>query len=720
MVTRHILVLEMNEKIRTTIMSAAKKAGFAYHALKQSENLFRYLNKHPVDVLLVNARQQGTGPRSVCSLIRNDPQYRRFPLIILYGKQGKVSRLDYLKQGADDFVAMPFSPAQLMGIVKARLRPLADQTAQALSNIDRVIQPGKSKFAIPPLDEKGSLEFVPPAAILARLFLYRESGILDLIIRKETRTLYFKNGDLIYAETMSRKDDIADYLARNRASKGSGKELVAARAQSGGPKSDPNVYATILKESRLMDPTDFAWWLRMYQVDMVANLFVKPHGVFQWQSLDIPEYATQTTLEAFSTPRIIFQGIRVMKDRWGHRELLPDMTSVPSLATDFYERGKEYGLNAREMAIMKVVNGRRTLQEIGEICHLVAPQIDNYLYACQQLQLIAFDVESDEAETEDVDVNEILEIPDEAVDHDALIRDSETVASPDREKAAAPADNETIRQQQVRGASDGAADEVSPQESTARAESADARPVLQPQVFEFSLSSGSLEETFILETFRQAIIHSFTGQLKYENQNIEKSVFWKRGTIVLATSNDIDERLDNFLFRKDLITSEQRDQLRTNPPELIGSPNELIKRKFLTIDKVFVVVKEQIEAILAELITWRKGQYTCLPDANTPRDMVPLDLSAQAILMSTLHKPETAAVWDDKCPEMTDYYRTFSRGDNLRGVKLSPMERRIMNLLHEPLSVNEVVQNLDQPAREIRLSLFAMEMSGILERCRVG
>nr|HPQ42166.1 hypothetical protein [bacterium] len=123
--------------------------------------------------------------------------------------------------------------------------------------------------------------------------------------------------------------------------------------------------------------------------------------------------------------------------------------------------------------------------------------------------------------------------------------------------------------------------------------------------------------------------------------------------------------------------------------------------------------------ILMELITWRKGQYTCLPDAKTPRDMVPLDLSAQAIIMSALHRPETSAIWDDKGPELTDFYRTFSEGDNLRGVKLSPLERRIMNVLHDPLSVREIIQNLDQPEREIRMSLFAMEMSGILERCRV-
>ncbi|MBN1880458.1 DUF4388 domain-containing protein [bacterium] len=708
MIKRSILVLERNEKIRATLRVAIKKAGFAYFELESNDQLFRFLNTTPVDIILINASQQGLGARSICSIVRNDPQYKRFPLIILYGKQGKVSRMDYMNQGADDFVIMPFSPVQLMGIIKARLRPLGETVVQSLSVMDRALKKSKSRFFVPPLDSKGNLEVTPPASVFSRLFIHNESGILDLIIDKETRTLYFKGGDLIYAETMSRKDDIADYLARYRAGSGSGKEIVAARAQAGGPKSDPNTYAMILKESRLMDPTDFGWWLRIYQVDMMADLFIKPMGVYQWQSLDIPEYATQTTLDPFPTPRIVFEGIRRVKKWWAHRELLPDQKSIPHLSPDFYEKAKDYGMTAREVAMMQIVNGKRTLRTIGEICHLVSPQIENYIYACQQLQILAFDLDSEEALEETIDISQNLEIPDEGEIEDGILIDTEISHKPSP-RAISAAEQVARAERAVSEAADSTQSEILRKKP----------PVLEPVSVNFSLSEGGLEETIILETFRQCIVYSFTGEISYENQKIKKKVFWKKGRIVSASSNDIDERLDNFLFRKHLITPEQRDQLRSAPADLIGSPNEIIKRKILTIDKVFTVVKEQIESILSELLTWRTGHYQCFPDNTPHRDTVPLDLSAQNVIMNSMHDEKILNVWSDQRPGDMEYYRQLAPADSLRGVKLSALERRIINVIHEPVRVDVILRQIDHPERDILLSLISMEMSGIIERCSV-
>lgn len=705
MVKRNILVLERNEKIRATLQIAARRAGFEYHELNSNEQLFRYLNAHPVDVVLTNSSQQGTGARSICTILRNDPQFKRFPLIILYGKPGKTTRIDYLNQGADDFVEMPFSPAQLMDVVKSRLRPLADTGPRKLSSEDKVLRTTKAMFSISPLDSKGNLEVTPPAAIFARLFIHKESGILDLIIDKETRTLYFKNGDLIFAETLSKKDDIDDYLARNRAGSGSGKELIAARVQSGGPKSDPNTYAMILKESKLLDPVDFSWWLRIYLVEMMANLFIKPNGSYQWQSLEIPEYATQISLAPFSTPRILFEGIRRMKKWWAYRELLPEPKSIPHLSPDFFEKAWNYGLTAREMAMMQIVNGKRTLRTIGEICHVVCPQIENYIYACRQLQLLAFDLDTGESSGEVVDIHQMMEMPDEP--------DSQETGPPAIEPQTDAIQAETSEFLQSDTEQAGHPEPDKPDSDALKTQKT---PPLVPVQVDFELTTGSLEDIHILDVFHRCIIHAFTGGITFDNQTVKKTVFWKRGRIISAFSDDIEERLDNFLFRKDIITDKQRDQLRTSPPELIGSPNEIIRQKVLTIDKVFTVVKEQVEGILFDLLTWRKGIYTCTMDSAPPRDTAPLDLSAQGIIVDAMHNDLISSVWYDKLPNLYVYYRKSPQSEILKGISLTPLERRISSIVNDPHQVESIVKLLDYPEKDVLLSLFTLEMTGIIER----
>ena len=146
----------------------------------------------------------------------------------------------------------------------------------------------------------------------------------------------------------------------------------------------------ILKESKLLDPQNFTWWFNMYLIDMIANLFIKPIGVYQWQSLDIPEYASQMSLKPFCTPTLLFEGIRRVKKWWTHRELLPAPTSIPHLSPDFPEKAEQYGLTLQEMAMMQIVDGKRTLRNIGEMCHVVFPQIEK-LYLCMyQLEILAF------------------------------------------------------------------------------------------------------------------------------------------------------------------------------------------------------------------------------------------------------------------------------------------------------------------------------------------
>ncbi|MGB3974952.1 MAG: DUF4388 domain-containing protein [bacterium] len=703
MAKRSILILERNEKIRATLHSASKRAGFEPHELNSNDQLYQLLNSHPIDVILTNIAQQGTGTRSLCTILRNDPQYKRFPLIILYGKPGKTSRVDFLNQGADDFVEMPFSPVELMDIVKSRLRPLGDMWPTIPHEADKSSRSQKPKFSIPPLESKGNLEVVPPAAIFARLFIHKESGVLDLIIHKETRTLYFKNGDLVFAETLSKKDDIDQYLARNRAGSGSGKELVAARIQSGGPKSDPNTYALILKESKLLDPQSFSWWLNMYLLDMVADLFIKPSGVYQWQSLDIPEYAAQLSLNPYFTPTVLFEGIRRMKKWWAYRELLPEPTSIPHLAPDFYEKAEQYGLTARETAMMKVVDGKRTLRQIGEMCHIVCPQVENYIYACRQLQLIAFDLVTSDSKQEELDIYQVLDIPDEPESEEASI----SAFAPDTDGVGSYQTTPTpMNESTHRGV--GLSEE--------NIGNTQKKPPLTLVELNFDLTRGSLEDTHILAIFQRCIMHLFTGEITCRKQEIKKTVFWKRGRIISAVSNSVEERLDNFLFRKGMITEDHLNLLRASPAELIGSPNEIIRMKILTIDKLFTAVKEQLETSLFDLLTWREGSYSCLPGVAPDRDSVPLDVSAQELVLSALHTAAISSCWLDQLPAKTVFYGKKPLSEQAKGVSLTPLERRISNTLSEPFQVSTIFRMLDYPENDILLSLFTLEMADIIKR----
>jgi DNA-binding response OmpR family regulator len=707
MIRRRILVLERNEKIRLTLKNALTKGDFEYHELSNNDQLFRYLNEHPLDAVLINSSQQGSGSRSICTIIRNDPQFRRFPLIILYGKPGKLSRYDFLNQGADDFVPMPFSPSQLVDVLNARLRLLGDAAIQQSASVDNAFKKIKSNFVVSPLEKKGSLDKTPPAAVFAKLFAHKESGVLDLIINKETRTLFFKNGDLILAETMSKKDDIAEYLSKNRAGSGSGKEILAARIQAGGPKSNLNIFSDLLQQSKLLSSEDFHWWLQVHQIDMIADLFIKPQGVYQWQSLEIPEYTKNTNLSPFSTPRLIFEGVRRVKKWWAYRDLLPENTSIPHLSPDFSFKARDYGLTEHETALMQIVDGKRTLHTIGEMCHIVFPQIENYIYACRQLQMLAFDLDIPDKADETISLHDQIDISDESEpDHDlnAGMTNDESAAHQTPEKEPMNLDKEPIYN-------------VSRSSVTikTRSEHADNSDAEKCQTT--SVSEGLLTDTDVSALFRQCVFNKFTGELVLETPENQKRVFWKRGKIIAAISNNEQERLDNYLLKQNLITEEQQKSLENCPDENTGLLNEVIRQKLLPIDKVFVIVKEYIEEIVTDLLDWTSGSYQLNPDKTPPNDTPPLELSAQSIVINAMHSSDISNLRQNQIPESTYCYRLAGNMENLKGITLTGLERRIINVVADAVKVDKIAQLIDLPEPDILYGIVSLEMAGVIERC---
>ncbi len=713
MSAKTILLIEQNEKVALSIKSALRQGGYAFHMLQDGEDVFTHLNKHPVDVILLNVRLQGMGAKSLCSLIRNDAQYHRFPLIILYGKSTSTNRIEYLKQGADDFVGMPFTPVELTSVITARLRPLSaiNLDTPSLSLIDRTTLQLKTKHKIPPLESKGSLEVTPLTSILSRLFVYKESGILNLIIKKEARTVYFKSGDIVFAESNSRNDDIGDYMARNRAGTGTPREIIGARTQSGGPGSNPNEFLTILKESGLMDPETFKWWLRMHIVDLLAEMSTVFIGNYQWQSIQLPDYAKNTKMDPISTPQVVFEGVRRIKRWWDLRKLLPSEDSVPILVPDFFNKSLQYGISIRENTELGLVNGKRKLREIREICHQVTPHIDNFIYACHQLQVLAFNVTEEEMSSEPVDIHATLDLEDGDLEEAFAVEVPEPVVV----QAKAPPTRTVPRPVIETRAPEVKAFEHRPSrpapisiELPTSSQPVDRTPRLD-------LSTGLLEDIPVPEIFRKCIGFAIDGCVEFTSSGTIKKVFWKKGKIISVISNDSEERLDNFLFHRKLIDEGQHEQLGRAVDNDMLSPNEVLKRRILSIEQIFNVVKEQILSMVESLFTWTTGTFRFIPEATAPRDIVPLDISPVSVIMNILRQLENWSHLERRLPGEGDLVHVSQSGKSLRGATLSPLELRIMKELQEPLPVLELVRRIGQDSLVIRKSLYAMTVAGVIE-----
>lgn len=138
-----ILIVEDEEALVTLIDYNLQKEGFkVISASDGEEGLLRIAEDKP-DLVLLDWMLPKVSGIELCRRLRNNPQSKNIPVIMLTARSEEADRIRGLDTGADDYLTKPFSMSELVARIRAvlrRIRPgLADDRASFGDiEIDRV------------------------------------------------------------------------------------------------------------------------------------------------------------------------------------------------------------------------------------------------------------------------------------------------------------------------------------------------------------------------------------------------------------------------------------------------------------------------------------------------------------------------------------------------------------------------------------------------------
>ena len=119
---KRILLIEDEEDVAALLKLQAEVLGYKLHVEVDGINGFRAIEREKPDLVILDIMLPGQNGFDVCRKIKNSPDLKNIPVIILTAKGDEIDVVLGLELGADDYVAKPFSPKVLFSRIKAVLR----------------------------------------------------------------------------------------------------------------------------------------------------------------------------------------------------------------------------------------------------------------------------------------------------------------------------------------------------------------------------------------------------------------------------------------------------------------------------------------------------------------------------------------------------------------------------------------------------------------------
>ncbi len=121
MTTKHILVVEDEEKISRLLCDYLEKAAYRTSVQASGDRVISQIKNDLPDLILLDIMLPGMDGMELCREIR---KFSNVPIIMITARVEEIDRLLGLELGADDYVCKPFSPREVVARVKAIFRRL--------------------------------------------------------------------------------------------------------------------------------------------------------------------------------------------------------------------------------------------------------------------------------------------------------------------------------------------------------------------------------------------------------------------------------------------------------------------------------------------------------------------------------------------------------------------------------------------------------------------
>ena len=118
----HVLVVDDDDAIRDLLCDFLHDNQLTTDQAAHHAQMWQVLQRRVPDIIVLDINMPQRNGIELCRELRESPQYQTLPIIMLTARTSSLDTIMGLETGADDYVAKPFEPLELLSRIRSVVR----------------------------------------------------------------------------------------------------------------------------------------------------------------------------------------------------------------------------------------------------------------------------------------------------------------------------------------------------------------------------------------------------------------------------------------------------------------------------------------------------------------------------------------------------------------------------------------------------------------------
>jgi len=209
-----------------------------------------------------------------------------------------------------------------------------------------------------------------------------------------------------------------------------------------------------------------------------------------------------------------------------------------------------------------------------------------------------------------------------------------------------------------------------------------------------------------------------SGKLSLRHDHLERTILWKEGEIVFATSNSPEHSLGQFLLRNGKITHQQYEESKRRVTAQTRHGKLLVQMGAISPKDLWWGVKNQALEILYALFAWKDGTFEFLEGTEElSTEKIVLSLNTPSVIMEGIRRLDESARIREKVYSLDMVFMKVPGVDpDFEALDMNDLEIQVFANIDGHLSVRELIgKSVDLTEFEVTRILFQLLSARFIE-----